>query len=368
MTADVTLTHPRSQAPVRTSFLTPDARRFFTSPGGLALLYASTTLVALCCFALSAYGLYGYGLYGLHIGRLAALVPACVDLLSLCGIYATYVTRNSPWHIRAYAWMVFGVAVVVSILGNVADGVLRGLVLGGVIGAAFPPIFLAASIHLVIVVRRAVERATADDIAASRWEAALREAAGVPVASGSSSPHNAVVYRLWGSDGRPIRIGSTVDLPTRLSRYRLIEWWPEVVQVTYQPFATLDEARRAEVAAIRAERPVHNVQHKPRADGTTTEADTLTPARRATGPLRASGRRPLDSRRAEAVRRVIEGGELASKVAESIGERPRNLQNWVKAERARRAATSRDVTPAAVNGAEILQLGELATDAPVPKR
>lgn len=70
------------------------------------------------------------------------------------------------------------------------------------------------------------------------------------------------VYRLYDADSRLLYIGSA---KCRLSRFQghrnTSPWWPEVArkELTDQP--DIETARRAEAAAIKAERPVHNKRH-----------------------------------------------------------------------------------------------------------
>jgi predicted GIY-YIG superfamily endonuclease len=71
------------------------------------------------------------------------------------------------------------------------------------------------------------------------------------------------VYRLFDAGGTLIYVGSTADLDQRMSQHRSARrWWPQVdpARTTVVWFATRAEAEAAEVSAIRAERPVHNIR------------------------------------------------------------------------------------------------------------
>lgn len=125
----------------------------------LAALIALTVAVGVVTFTLSFVGLRDYGIrvQGLNTW-LAPLVPVGVDILSLCGVAATYLLRHAAVRVRAYAWLVFGVAVALSVAGNLTHAVARHLSPAGMVGAAAWPILLALAAHLVIVTRRALER------------------------------------------------------------------------------------------------------------------------------------------------------------------------------------------------------------------
>lgn len=125
----------------------------------LVALVVFTGLVALVTFILSFAGLADYGKNVAKLdARLAWLVPIGIDGLTLCAVAATFVLRHASWHIRAYAWAVFGVAIGASVAGNLSHAYERHLKPEGMAGAAAWPILLALASHLVIVTRRAIER------------------------------------------------------------------------------------------------------------------------------------------------------------------------------------------------------------------
>lgn len=314
-----------------------------TLPRSFALALTGMGLVALATFAVSAYGLFGYGAHVLHLGVLAFVLPAGVDLLSLCGIYTTYVTRNDAWHLRAYAWCVFGVPVVASVAGNAAFASTRGDATAGVIGAGFPPILLALAVHSVIVVRRTLEQQAAAARSKLALEAASRRAGGVPVAAGSEAGSLVCVYRFWSAEGQVIRIGHTVDLPDRLSQYRTQEpWWGEVVKVTYDEYPTVDAAVKAERAAIKVTRPKYNAQHNP---------DVKIPFRAGPAPARvsklSSGSARAETARRESgdvqkVRELVADGVSCGEAARQLGRSKRWAESHTKDVRAN-LATRGDV-------------------------
>lgn len=134
---------------------TPDDKRV----AYLALL-ACTVGVGAVTFALSFVGLRDYGERVVRLDpSLSWLVPVGVDGLTLCAVAATMIVRHGRWHVRLYTWTAFGVAVAASVAGNVSHAQALGLSWQGHVGAGAWPVFLALSSHLVIVVRRHMERA-----------------------------------------------------------------------------------------------------------------------------------------------------------------------------------------------------------------
>lgn len=70
------------------------------------------------------------------------------------------------------------------------------------------------------------------------------------------------LYRLFAEHDRLLYIGITDDLKARMAAHAAQKtWWGDVVRTTVDWLPTRQEALLAEAAAIRAERPVHNVQH-----------------------------------------------------------------------------------------------------------
>lgn len=70
------------------------------------------------------------------------------------------------------------------------------------------------------------------------------------------------LYRLFGASKLLLYIGVSGSLSLRMRQHAADKpWWPEVRLKTLTWYASRDEALEAEAAAIRAERPVHNLQH-----------------------------------------------------------------------------------------------------------
>lgn len=135
-----------------------DNPRRDSAPYLLVALIGFTVVVAAVTFVISFHGLDDYGKRVANLGNLSPLVPLGVDGLTLVAIAATSILRHAPWHVRAYAWLVFTISVALSVAGNMSHAIAEGLSWQGEIGSAASPGVLALASHLVIVTLRAAER------------------------------------------------------------------------------------------------------------------------------------------------------------------------------------------------------------------
>jgi predicted GIY-YIG superfamily endonuclease len=70
------------------------------------------------------------------------------------------------------------------------------------------------------------------------------------------------LYRFLGSEDASLYIGITHDLGERWSSHaRKQPWWHEVRRLTVDMYPDREAAQDAETAAIKAERPRHNITH-----------------------------------------------------------------------------------------------------------
>jgi len=73
---------------------------------------------------------------------------------------------------------------------------------------------------------------------------------------------SAIVYRCYSADGQLLYIGSCINWDARVGLHEKDSpWWPEVARVDKVPQPDINEARRVETAAIKAEAPLHNKVH-----------------------------------------------------------------------------------------------------------
>lgn len=69
------------------------------------------------------------------------------------------------------------------------------------------------------------------------------------------------LYRFFDADGQLLYIGKTTNVRARFRAHADKEWWGDVADSSLEHYATADAVAAAEVAAIRAEAPRHNVAH-----------------------------------------------------------------------------------------------------------
>lgn len=72
------------------------------------------------------------------------------------------------------------------------------------------------------------------------------------------------LYRAYGLDGRLLYVGITDDLETRIKQHLLDAPWVDLLGAfTIHHYASRADARAAEIAAIRTEWPLYNVDQSP---------------------------------------------------------------------------------------------------------
>lgn len=78
-------------------------------------------------------------------------------------------------------------------------------------------------------------------------------------------PTRFTLYRFYSSDGTLLYVGITTAGVSRWTHHSKDKpWWLQVDTVRVEHYHSLVELRAAEVVAIRAQRPLHNVTHMPR--------------------------------------------------------------------------------------------------------
>lgn len=117
-------------------------------------LFAFAMVVGASAFALTYQGLFGYGRDLAHLAGFAWLVPVAIDGATMFAVAATFMLAGKPWHVRAYAWLVFAVMNGLSIAGNLAHAVERHLPWEGAVGSATWPGVMTLVAHLGVVVWR----------------------------------------------------------------------------------------------------------------------------------------------------------------------------------------------------------------------
>ena len=74
-------------------------------------------------------------------------------------------------------------------------------------------------------------------------------------------PH--VLYRFYDAAGALLYVGITCNRRARFAAHRKAPWASEAVRSTVEPYPDRTSAHAAEIAAIAAEHPRHNVNHRP---------------------------------------------------------------------------------------------------------
>jgi hypothetical protein len=70
------------------------------------------------------------------------------------------------------------------------------------------------------------------------------------------------LYRIWGNEGQLLYVGISKSALSRLGQHLAEKSWAaDIVNVTIETYPTRELAAAAEIAAIKTEKPLHNVTH-----------------------------------------------------------------------------------------------------------
>jgi len=73
-----------------------------------------------------------------------------------------------------------------------------------------------------------------------------------------------VVYRCYDADEVLLYVGVSGDVCERLAQHRRAStWFKDTARTVLKVYPRRLDASRAELAAIRSERPLHNIRHAP---------------------------------------------------------------------------------------------------------
>jgi hypothetical protein len=234
----------------------------------LVALFAVVSLIAAFAYGISAWQVYGFAahVWGLPEPlRIASAVIA--DLLSLAGLFATYLLRSAAKRVRAYAWFVFLLMTALSIAAAESFAHWRTL------------------------------DEAAQIIATHRGGFAAQVASGAVVVSLTLAVHLLIVVRRHVSpeDASPPEVKTPA--PTKSTRH--------VVTPAEQ------DAGRAPVT----ERPARPA----------VAPGSISRRVKAQVSARSGGQDHM-----VAAQRVVDDGERTKDVAAELGVTPRSVQNWVK--------------------------------------
>ena len=69
-----------------------------------------------------------------------------------------------------------------------------------------------------------------------------------------------VLYRLFNKEGQLLYIGQSIDFGNRVRTHRRVQaWWVDVSFILLENYETLIDLKRAEVEAIKLEKPLENI-------------------------------------------------------------------------------------------------------------
>lgn len=146
------------------------ARSETQRPPALVALFAVVALVAFFAYVISAWQVYGFARHVWKLPLILSFAAAVVsDLLSLSGLFSTYLLRAAHWRVRAYAWTVFLLMTALSILAAESFSSWRRLSdarkdapdaghLDSQIASGAIVVALTLAVHLLIVTRRHTEQ------------------------------------------------------------------------------------------------------------------------------------------------------------------------------------------------------------------
>lgn len=191
--------------------------------------------VLVIAFALSYHGLFTFGERIMGWSPwLCAVAPVGLDVFSIVGLLATFLTHDAPWRVRLYCWLAFGFTVLLSVAGN-AISTFRALdLVAGVTDAPFSwgyqqvsavsfasvwPALSAIALHVLIVVRRHLDRKR-DKVNNVSERARAEEAAEKLLQA------DAILLAATGATAAAI----TEQLGLDASKRRTVERWTETVR------------------------------------------------------------------------------------------------------------------------------------------
>jgi hypothetical protein len=279
-------------------------------PFALRALFAVVALIALFAYVISAWQVFGFARFVWQLPFVLCFGAAVVaDLLSLSGLFATYLLREANWHVRAYAWVVFLLMTGLSIAAAESFAEWRRLTeaqqrayshIDAQFAAGAIVVALALAVHLLIVCVRHV------DVAERALDRPARPAA------------------------RPVRTPAPAPAEPRR------RWWTRKRQDTPTPApAPLDVPELVTDGAFTQAGPISDAVPLTAPDGQAAK-----PRRTAPKQEQASRRgRPVDPvKQAEHDRvaaRVVAGTVTTTQAAAEQGVSTKSVQNWVASFRER---------------------------------
>jgi transposase-like protein len=252
------------------------AKFAITSSLPLLSLFVVVSLIAAFAYGISAWQVYGFADHVWGLPLVLCLASAVIaDLLSLAGLFATYLLRTAKLRVRAYAWFVFLLMTALSIAAAEAFAHWRTL------------------------------DETAQKLATHQGGMASQVASGAVVVSLALAVHLLIVVRR------------------------------HVMEIPTLPSAPASETRSIKLPTPPPIRPVYQYEKPigPRPAPTPRPALAQRPEKRRTSS--ANRVHTPGDQRDEYARRVVERGEHPADIAAEVGKSTRSIELWVKAYRER---------------------------------
>lgn len=316
----------------------------------VGIVFAGVTANALTQFAIQAYMSYRFAKDVWEIPRLlCGGVIVALDLFAVMFMVFTYLLRQARWWTQLYVWAVFAAGVGAQLFAAELYGAHMKWSGPVRIFAALPALFLAASLHGLIIWRNhatSSTKLTPPSPAVTRRSVRLADLVDGEINDGPCT------YRVWDSAGVCIYAGASSELRARLGQHQHDEadWLELATMVTQEIHESMGVALDVERAIIQTDRPRFNRQHNldVQAGALPVKAyggreKRLRATRKPNSAAPAKRGRSGHPDRDLAVRRVHAGEDTAT-VAIDLGVSRRAVQIWVRdAENA--ASSGRPVIP-----------------------
>lgn len=136
----------------------------------MGAIFVVVALIASCAYAISAWQVFGFAEHVWRLPNELCFAAAFVaDLLSLCGLFATYQLRKAKWFVQAYAWFVFAAMTGLSVAAAESYATWRfapanakpDVVIDARVASAAIVIALSLAVHLLIICRNHIATAEA---------------------------------------------------------------------------------------------------------------------------------------------------------------------------------------------------------------
>ncbi len=278
-----------------------------------------TVAVAVAGFALSYDAIRAVGI-GAHIRESWAwLLPVSVDGAMAVATVAAVVLRHATGRTPRYPWFVViaGAGISIACNGLHATGTLLDNAAVRFAVSAIPPVMLALSIHLLVVlVEVSYRAATSRDTDTDPTEGATRDVAATPGASQVAADVAPPSGRLSHDTG-----AANVAVPVSLVR-------PFVVSHVASPNGT-----RHVADAVAEDVAVDVAEVSGDTDSRLSQPESRPATRRATPPVARhtkSVSRPSDTDKTKIARRRVAKGESCASVARSLDVSAKTVERWTK--------------------------------------